>query len=51
MENCKQTDLHQYFEKQIDPQKQRANNDPHRRFEEKIKKCLKHKTFDVLHLS
>ena len=35
MENCKQTDLHQYFEKQIDPQKQRANNDPHRRFEKK----------------
>ena len=35
MENCKQTDLHQHFEKQIDPQKQRANNDPYRRFEEK----------------
>ena len=32
-ENCKQTDLHQHFEKQMDPQKLRANNDPHRRFE------------------
>ena len=35
MENCKQTDPCQQVEKQIDPQEQRANNDPHRRFEEK----------------